>query len=106
MGTLIDPVPVTGLAPNLSPMPRIASAPLGSEIAGAEKTDFSVLLLSSCGVCGVIFSLHLISFFQTPTRLANKNGTKLENPFPTLFFHHMTSLDKVNPGNEQGVDMY
>lgn len=33
-GTVIDPVPVTGLAANFSPIPRSAPPPLGSEIAG------------------------------------------------------------------------
>src|SRR5438876_11331349 len=36
-GTVIVPVPVTGLAANFSPMPRIAPPPLGSEITGAEE---------------------------------------------------------------------
>ena len=35
MGTLIEPVPVTGFAANFSPMPRIAPPPLGSEMEGA-----------------------------------------------------------------------
>src|SRR5690348_11420087 len=34
MGTVIDPVPVTGLAANFSPMPRIAPPPFGSDTAG------------------------------------------------------------------------
>src|SRR5689334_3906357 len=36
MGTDIEPVPVTGLAANFSPMPRMAPPPLGKTIAGAE----------------------------------------------------------------------
>ena len=36
MGTVIEPVPVTGLAANFSPMPRIAPPPLGNEIAGGR----------------------------------------------------------------------
>jgi hypothetical protein len=39
MGTVIEPVPVTGLAANFSPMPRTAPPPLGSEIAGADGPD-------------------------------------------------------------------
>jgi hypothetical protein len=35
MGTDIEPVPVTGLLENFSPMPRMAPPPLGSEIVGA-----------------------------------------------------------------------
>src|SRR5262249_1706454 len=34
MGTVIDPVPVTGLAANVSPIPRTAPPPLGKEIDG------------------------------------------------------------------------
>jgi hypothetical protein len=37
MGTDIEPVPVTGLAANFSPMPRTAPPPFGSEIDGAEE---------------------------------------------------------------------
>jgi hypothetical protein len=33
-GTVMEPVPVTGLAANFSPMPRIAPPPLGSMIDG------------------------------------------------------------------------
>lgn len=45
IGTVTDPVPVTGLAANFSPMPRIAPPPFGREMAGAEKTDRSSVLL-------------------------------------------------------------
>src|SRR4051812_37362931 len=43
MGTDIDPVPVTGLAANFSPMPRMAPPPLGKLIVGADtlKVSFS-----------------------------------------------------------------
>jgi hypothetical protein len=34
MGTDIDPVPVTGFAPNFSPIPRMAPPPFGSEMVG------------------------------------------------------------------------
>jgi hypothetical protein len=34
MGIVIEPVPVTGLAANFSPIPRIAPPPLGRETAG------------------------------------------------------------------------
>jgi hypothetical protein len=34
MGTLSEPVPVTGFAVNFSPMPRIAPPPLGSVRVG------------------------------------------------------------------------
>jgi hypothetical protein len=37
MGTLIEPVPVTGLAANFSPMPRMAPPPLGREMDGAAS---------------------------------------------------------------------
>ena len=36
MGTVIDPVPVTGLAANFSPMPRIAPPPFGSDRVGVD----------------------------------------------------------------------
>jgi hypothetical protein len=34
MGTLTDAVPVTGFAPNFSPIPRIAPPPFGRDIEG------------------------------------------------------------------------
>lgn len=43
IGTLRDPVPVTGFAENFSPMPRIAPPPLGNDIDG----DFSWFSLDS-----------------------------------------------------------
>src|ERR1044071_3958951 len=39
MGTAIEPVPVTGLAANFSPMPRMAPPPLGKDIDGAENCE-------------------------------------------------------------------
>jgi hypothetical protein len=36
IGTLIEPIPVTRLAANFSPTPRMAPPPLGREMAGAE----------------------------------------------------------------------
>jgi hypothetical protein len=38
MGTVIDPVPVTGFAENFSPIPRIAPPPFGKERVGACTT--------------------------------------------------------------------
>src|SRR5207244_11761958 len=35
MGTVMEPVPVSGLAANFSPMPRTAPPPLGKEIVGS-----------------------------------------------------------------------
>src|SRR5438477_11463497 len=42
MGTIMEPVPVTGLAANFSPMPRIAPPPLGRDIEGGELSAFPV----------------------------------------------------------------
>jgi len=41
MGTVNAPVPVTGLAANFSPMPRMAPPPLGKLICGGVKEDGS-----------------------------------------------------------------
>jgi hypothetical protein len=41
MGTVIEPVPVTGLAANFSPIPRMAPPPLGSEMEGAFEASLS-----------------------------------------------------------------
>ena len=50
MGTVIEPVPVTGLAANFSPIPRIAPPPLGRFIAGGEivKLFSCWLVVSAC----------------------------------------------------------
>jgi hypothetical protein len=42
MGTVIDPVPVTGLAANFSPIPLIAPPPLGRDIAGGAGAPAEV----------------------------------------------------------------
>src|SRR5206468_1533511 len=52
IGTVIEPVPVTGLAANFSPIPRIAPPPLGREIDGAETWKLCFPLESDCGPCG------------------------------------------------------
>src|SRR6266699_1328057 len=39
MGTLIDPVPVTGFAANFSPMPRMAPPPFGRLIDGGPGVE-------------------------------------------------------------------
>jgi hypothetical protein len=36
IGTVIEPVPVTGFAANFSPMPRIAPPPFGNWMDGAR----------------------------------------------------------------------
>src|SRR5258708_39151780 len=56
IGTDIEPVPVTGLAANFSPIPRIAPPPFGSEICGEFTRNLSseaapLLALSSCWAC-------------------------------------------------------
>ena len=38
-GTVNDPVPVTGLAVNFSPMPRMAPPPFGSAMDGGAEAD-------------------------------------------------------------------
>src|SRR5436190_702190 len=47
MGTVIEPVPVTGLAANFSPMPRMAPPPVGSDTVGAETRNASDALPSA-----------------------------------------------------------
>jgi hypothetical protein len=76
----MESVPVTGFAPNFSPIPRIAAPPFGSEIAGAEKLDCSDVFLFSCRVCGVVLSQHLISLFQPCAASMEPNdGVEFEN---------------------------
>ena|SRR5438876_879203 len=52
IGTVIEPVPVTGFAANFSPIPRIAPPPLGSEMVGGvngvrSAAPFSEFFLSA-----------------------------------------------------------
>jgi hypothetical protein len=47
MGTLIEPVPVTGFAANFSPMPRMAPPPLGSSTVGAATMNDGLSLCSA-----------------------------------------------------------
>jgi hypothetical protein len=53
MGTIMEPVPVTGLAANFSPIPRIAPPPLGSDIEGREVEALPVVALVSLSKLGV-----------------------------------------------------
>src|SRR5829696_6226057 len=43
MGTLREPVPVTGLAENFSPIPRMAPPPLGNDMVGGDERVRSIL---------------------------------------------------------------
>src|SRR6202040_564944 len=49
IGTDIEPVPVTGLAANFSPIPRIAPPPLGRDMLGILK-----VACSACAVHGLL----------------------------------------------------
>ena len=50
MGMLSEPVPVTALAENFSPMPRMAPPPLGRLIWGALKGDAAEVVLPALPV--------------------------------------------------------
>src|SRR5258706_13125925 len=60
-GTDMDPVPVTGLAANFSPMPLIAPPPLGNEIAGGAVR----LELPRGSVCPASFLMLASAFLRT-----------------------------------------
>jgi hypothetical protein len=47
-GTVMVPVPVTGLAANFSPIPRIEPPPFGRDIDGAETRKPSLLSELGC----------------------------------------------------------
>ena len=91
---------MTGLAANFSPIPRIAPPPLGSEMAGAEKLDFSVVLLLSSRACGDVLSVHLISLFEPPYHLiASKMVSRSATQFPIVSSgcnHYKNWIKKVN----------
>ena len=52
IGTLIEPVPVTGFAANFSPIPRIAPPPFGRDIDGAAIWKLCCPLESGWEPCG------------------------------------------------------
>src|SRR6266699_3694043 len=57
MGTVMEPVPVTWLAPNFSPMPRIAPPPFGREMEGT--------------LIWLLPDLFFSSWFEVPVVLAS-----------------------------------
>src|SRR5882672_6722512 len=59
IGIVVEPVPVTGLAANFSPIPRMAPPPLGMLMAGADtlNVSFSALVLSLVPPRGML-SIH------------------------------------------------
>ena len=59
IGTDIDPVPVTGLAANFSPIPRIAPPPLGSTIDGAVIDDGRSVCSVGGGLRIMFDSIHV-----------------------------------------------
>ena len=63
MGTVIEPVPVTGLAANFSPMPRMAPPPLGRDMVGASARAVGV-----AGSCMASPWLFPVSIMVAPTR--------------------------------------
>jgi hypothetical protein len=71
MGTVSDPVPVTGLAPNFSPLPRMAPPPFGSWIEGArtcpsEAGVSSALVISPRGCWAIMAqSTYLSTQYDT-----------------------------------------
>jgi hypothetical protein len=77
MGTLIEPVPVTGFAANFSPVPRTAPPPLGREIEGA---------VSFCSPSLRLVILSDASMVGPSTRSRDPNHSKMNshpaNPLP------------------------
>ena len=49
IGTVVEPVPVTGLAPNFSPMPRIAPPPFGRDMEDPGARPSSGVRETSAG---------------------------------------------------------
>src|SRR5713226_3414029 len=66
IGTVKEPVPVTGLAANFSPIPRIAPPPLGSVMDGAVSWFLSGVLCSSWfAVLGVSANMRVSPSYTT-----------------------------------------
>ena len=68
MGAGIEPVPVTGLAANFSPIPRMAPPPLGRLMAGAAPVSEPVPVASDvepvCEGDGLLLPNVLLMFFK------------------------------------------
>src|ERR1043165_4896671 len=98
MGTLTDPVPVTGLAANFSPMPRIAPPPLGRDMDGTpgrlESPPVSSDLLTdndptALGLaltsCGLTVLLRILRTNGYEGVFTPDNGASIVAPFLFLF---------------------
>src|SRR6266699_6980111 len=64
-GTVMEPVPVTGLAANFSPMPRIAPPPLGRDMDGGLIWLLPALLFSSWFEVPVVLASTRLSLSLT-----------------------------------------
>src|SRR5262249_1613476 len=75
MGTVMEAVPVTGLAPNFSPRPRIAPPPFGKETEDARK---GAALAVACWVPSVWLRRSTIApypgFAELPPPLPGKSN--------------------------------
>src|SRR6266566_8244004 len=78
MGTVSEPVPVTGLAENFSPIPRIAPPPLGRESLGAFRPKPSLCPCSSCPCTSLSLVIPIAtSIYPQTDRKGDESYTEL-----------------------------
>ena len=78
MGTVIEPVPVTGLAANFSPIPRMAPPPLGNEIVGGA-TCCAPLARTSFRASSPRSGIDIALLEQALIFLSKRSGTTRTN---------------------------
>ena len=91
IGTVIEPVPVTGFAANFSPMPRIAPPPLGREILGAANG------VPSFGDCVLVSPFCLLGSSMNPP--LQKTSLTISDPETDRLLSSVLSL--ISAGGER-----
>jgi hypothetical protein len=60
--------------------PELSRRPMGGNSRSRQSVCYTGILLISCH-SGRVFSVYLVSLFQTPYQVGNQNGTKFKNEF-------------------------
>src|SRR6266700_6557363 len=96
MGTLREPVPVTGFAENFSLMPLIAPPPLGNEREGTEMLLFSggASLFSLCAFC--VFNICVAATHWGHSRVYSVSAGTFSTRLTNRLYHAFRSGSVAN----------